>query len=771
MKKLNLIIGIIVSMIIMLSSTASVFADPVILQTGWVVSNTQQDLIKDITVTQGDDAKLWVFVVSPQNFNVNIKLIKSADQSFVNELNFPNIPANIESNFDQIIPIATQDLVPDNKVGDFDVVVTSFNTQGSKTDVLHLKVMPKQLVNKNNNPIIAPIGAKVVNEGDVLTFKVSAADPDGDALTYSIQNTPAGATFANQVFTWIPGFTQAGQYTVTFVVDDGKGGSASVDVPITVVDVPPTNNNKAPTLNVIGNKVTKEGQTVSFTVSGTDPEGKSIGYQVTKKCNAGWFGCILDILVPDTSFSYTLDGQSGVFNFNPNYAFVTHPNTQREMTFEFTASDGQLKSVSQEVTITVGDVNQLPKITSQAVTTGTVGVAYTYTVGASDADTEDTLSYTLKTAPAGMSMSGDTITWTPGLSGNFAVEVAVTDGIDAVSQKYVIVVGVTAPKDTDGDGIPDDKDNCPTVANPDQKDTDNDGVGDACDATPVGNAPVLAPIGDKTVTVGTLLSFVIGATDADKDPLLFSVQNLPQGAVFDGATQKFSWTPVTNQIGSYAVTFMVMDSAGNVDSETVMITVTTVPNKKPVITSTPITTGTVNESYQYQVTVSDDNPVAYSLSNAPKGMTISATGLVQWMPLEEGNYPVTISVTDGQYVVTQSYTIFVNPAYTNLKVAKVGLSSESVMPGDALMVSSKIVNNGNNDLNDVSVKVFVYDLSVKQMSQQFDLSAGESTTQNVVVQVPEEAESGDYIMEVFVGNSHYHSVSYRQFIVNQNNEK
>jgi hypothetical protein len=35
--------------------------------------------------------------------------------------------------------------------------------------------------------------------------------------------------------------------------------------------------------------------------------------------------------------------------------------------------------------------------------------------------------------------------------------------------------------DADGDGVPDDGDNCPVTANPDQTDTDGDGLGDACD--------------------------------------------------------------------------------------------------------------------------------------------------------------------------------------------------------------------------------------------------------------------------------------------------
>jgi hypothetical protein len=62
-----------------------------------------------------------------------------------------------------------------------------------------------------------------------------------------------------------------------------------------------------------------------------------------------------------------------------------------------------------------------------------------------------------------------------GLAPGPALLTVFVNGIPSLAKSIVI------DGDTDGDGIPDATDNCPTVANPTQTDTDGDGVGDACD--------------------------------------------------------------------------------------------------------------------------------------------------------------------------------------------------------------------------------------------------------------------------------------------------
>ncbi|MCP4371133.1 MAG: hypothetical protein GY797_23915, partial [Deltaproteobacteria bacterium] len=156
----------------------------------------------------------------------------------------------------------------------------------------------------NNAPILEPIGDQSVNEEELLEFTVTASDPDGDNLTYSASNLPSGATFdpATRVFTWTPEQELAGTYIdILFTVTDDGDPPLSDSEAITITVNPP---NQPPVLNFIGNKSVHEGETLSFTVSATDPDGDYLTYYVNNLPP----GATFDLATQE--FNWSLDWQS-----------------------------------------------------------------------------------------------------------------------------------------------------------------------------------------------------------------------------------------------------------------------------------------------------------------------------------------------------------------------------------------------------------------------------------------------------------------------------
>jgi len=108
-------------------------------------------------------------------------------------------------------------------------------------------------ISVNRAPVLASIGNKTVNEGASLSFTVAAIDADGDSLTYSTSNLPAGAVFnpATRTFTWTPSYRQASSYPgVHFVVSD-SGSNDSEDIIITVNNFYESDMNHDGTVNVL----------------------------------------------------------------------------------------------------------------------------------------------------------------------------------------------------------------------------------------------------------------------------------------------------------------------------------------------------------------------------------------------------------------------------------------------------------------------------------------------------------------------------------------
>jgi hypothetical protein len=92
----------------------------------------------------------------------------------------------------------------------------------------------------NQPPQIEPIPPQYVEENQPLSFAVEAMDPDGDTLSYSLQDAPAGMTIdPNGMVTWNPGTGASGTYGVTVQVTDNRGALSESDEEVAGVVVSP----------------------------------------------------------------------------------------------------------------------------------------------------------------------------------------------------------------------------------------------------------------------------------------------------------------------------------------------------------------------------------------------------------------------------------------------------------------------------------------------------------------------------------------------------
>jgi hypothetical protein len=80
----------------------------------------------------------------------------------------------------------------------------------------------------------------------------------------------------------------------------------------------------------------------------------------------------------------------------------------------------------------------------------------------------------------------------------------------------------------------------------------------------------------------------------------------------------------------------------------------------PIITSTPVTTGTEGQAYAYDVSASGDPAPTFELTVFPAGMTINPTsGLIEWTAGIPDDYDVTVVATNTHGTDEQSFTITV----------------------------------------------------------------------------------------------------------------
>jgi hypothetical protein len=76
---------------------------------------------------------------------------------------------------------------------------------------------------------------------NVVTFHVRASDADGDPMTFSIKDAPAGMSIdrATGLVRWVTSPGTTGKVPFTVVVSDGAGGESTARFTVTIAEQPP----------------------------------------------------------------------------------------------------------------------------------------------------------------------------------------------------------------------------------------------------------------------------------------------------------------------------------------------------------------------------------------------------------------------------------------------------------------------------------------------------------------------------------------------------
>jgi hypothetical protein len=309
----------------------------------------------------------------------------------------------------------------------------------------------------------------------------------------------------------------------------------------------------------------------------------------------------------------TIDPSSGLVSWTP-------PSSQagQQPLVEVTASEpsGAADTESFNLPVVATTPNTAPTITSTPRTSVRLGGSYSYQVVATD-PTGDPLTFSLPTAPAGMTIDAKTglVSWKPTAAelGSNPVQVRVDDtrGGFAVQGFSISVASQSVNQP-------------PSI---------------------VSNPP-------QTATVGVLYAYNLQGTDPDNDPLTWSLDTGPAGMSIDPTLGTVRWTPTADQLGMQNVVVRLVDGQGGVATQSYAIAVRSV-NLPPSINSSPPTTADTVDTYDYAVNATDpDNyPLTFSLTTSPSGMTIDPqSGLVTWSPTasQVGSQNVAIEVSDGQ---------------------------------------------------------------------------------------------------------------------------
>ena len=305
--------------------------------------------------------------------------------------------------------------------------------QGSGWGVDDIEVTNTLVVSSCNHPPIARDDAANTTTAKPVTINVLANDfdPDGDPITVTAVTKPGhgtaviNGTAPNNTVTYTSTTGFNGTDSFSYTAGDGKGGTASAKVTVTV-STPPNH----PPVAVDDTATTTKNKSVTIAVlaNDSDPDGDPLTISSVSVASNG-------------SVSATATGVT----YKPNRDFLGTD------TFTYSITDGRGGSASAHVTVNVVEgPDHKPKAMDDNATT-LEGRPVTINVVANDTDPDgDTLAASGVTQPSnGMAVTngGGTVTYSPysGFTGLDSFTYTVSDGRGGTATARVKVTVQAAP--------------------------------------------------------------------------------------------------------------------------------------------------------------------------------------------------------------------------------------------------------------------------------------------------------------------------------------
>ncbi|MEW8626650.1 MAG: cadherin domain-containing protein, partial [Candidatus Thiodiazotropha sp.] len=429
---------------------------------------------------------------------------------------------------------------------------------------------------ENDAPVFTSSANVSVQENNLTATTVTAADPDGHALSYSIVGGADAESFTIDPDTGVLNFHVApnfeapadsnldGIYTLTVQVDDAHGGVTTQNLTITITNdltgADPSTTNQAPVFTSAADRVIQENSASVGAVTASDPDGQRITYSIAGGVDAG---------------SFTIDPTTGVLDFitTPNFEAPHDADADNVYELMVTATDAGGASATQNMLITVSDVNEFvnqpPAATGEApvFTSEAIRVVQENSVGlgavtASDPD-GDQITYTITGGADAASFSINPITGA--LQFIAAPDFENPHDVDA-NNVYELIVSAT-----DERGDQSSQSLLITVTNVDES-TNQEPVVTSVDS-------FLVP--ENTSTVGG-----ISASDPDGEQISFHITGGADAASFtiDSATGVLTFNTTPNfeaphdadGNNRYELNVTVTDASGGLVTQNLTITVSDV---------------------------------------------------------------------------------------------------------------------------------------------------------------------------------------------------